>query len=188
VRVEDPARADERIPLLVPTPAAVHCRSCEPLLGPGDLTQGLPIGRGPCRGGGWEAAGGTFRGGRPAGPDGGPCARVPWSAPGSGLLGAMQGVSAGGASGPHARRCDAAWLRSRRDQCRAAGVPCCCQPLGANAVAGDDTDAAHADSGSRDARGILLLLRDARGGEPDEGPEELRGREFPGPVNGGKRS
>jgi len=68
-----------------------------------------------------------------------------------------------------------------------AGVPCCCQQLGANAVADDDTDAAHADSGSCDARGILLL-RDATGGDPDEGPEELHGRELTGPVNGEKRS
>jgi protein gp37 len=34
VSVEDQARADERIPLLLDTPAAVRWLSCEPLLGP----------------------------------------------------------------------------------------------------------------------------------------------------------
>ena len=38
VSVEDQAAADERIPLLLDTPAAVRFLSCEPLLGPLDLT------------------------------------------------------------------------------------------------------------------------------------------------------
>lgn len=37
VSVENQAAADERIPLLLRTPAAVHFLSCEPLLGPLDL-------------------------------------------------------------------------------------------------------------------------------------------------------
>lgn len=37
VSVEDQQRADERIPVLLSTPAAVHFLSCEPLLGPIDL-------------------------------------------------------------------------------------------------------------------------------------------------------
>jgi protein gp37 len=37
VSVEDQERADERIPLLLETPAAVRFLSCEPLLGPVDL-------------------------------------------------------------------------------------------------------------------------------------------------------
>ena len=39
VSVEDQRRADERIPLLLETPAAVHFLSCEPLLGPIDLSK-----------------------------------------------------------------------------------------------------------------------------------------------------
>jgi hypothetical protein len=35
--VEDQERADERIPVLLDTPAAVRWLSCEPLLGPVDL-------------------------------------------------------------------------------------------------------------------------------------------------------
>jgi protein gp37 len=38
VSVEDQATADERVPLLLRTPAAVRFLSCEPLLGPIDLT------------------------------------------------------------------------------------------------------------------------------------------------------
>ena len=46
VSVEDQRRADERIPDLLATPAAVRFLSCEPLLGPvdlGELQAGLPV-------------------------------------------------------------------------------------------------------------------------------------------------
>lgn len=43
VSVEDQAAADERIPLLLRTPAAVRWVSAEPLLGPLDLTPWLPV-------------------------------------------------------------------------------------------------------------------------------------------------
>ena len=43
VSVEDQARADERIPWLLQTPAAVRFLSVEPLLGPVDLTKWLPF-------------------------------------------------------------------------------------------------------------------------------------------------
>ncbi|RKN61901.1 phage Gp37/Gp68 family protein [Streptomyces klenkii] len=42
VSVEDQARADLRIPALLDTPAAVRFLSCEPLLGPVDLTAWMP--------------------------------------------------------------------------------------------------------------------------------------------------
>jgi protein gp37 len=42
VSVEDQARADERIPLLLETPAAKRFLSCEPLLGPVDLHDVIP--------------------------------------------------------------------------------------------------------------------------------------------------
>src|SRR5690606_37625495 len=41
VSVEDQQRADERIPVLLDTPAAVRFLSCEPLLGPVDLSHHL---------------------------------------------------------------------------------------------------------------------------------------------------
>ena len=46
VSVEDQKRADLRIPALLRTPAAVRFLSCEPLLGPVDLTDYLGIGHG----------------------------------------------------------------------------------------------------------------------------------------------
>ena len=43
VTAEDQKRANERIPLLTEIPAAVRFVSCEPLLGPVDLTKSLPF-------------------------------------------------------------------------------------------------------------------------------------------------
>lgn len=96
VSVEDQQRADERIPHLLATPAAVRFLSAEPLLGPVSL-RWLPIDYKPrqARGesiGEYDAAGG-----------------LGW-------------VIVGGESGPGARPMHPAWARSLRDQCAAAGV------------------------------------------------------------------
>ena len=96
--VEDQARADERIPLLLDTPAAVRFISAEPLLGPVDVTQYLHDS--DCSILSHEVC--TCCDPRE------PC--LDW-------------VIAGGESGPGKRPVDPAWLRSIRDQCRAAGVP-----------------------------------------------------------------
>src|SRR5690606_12502626 len=45
----------------------------------------------------------------------------------------------GGESGPHARPCNLRWIRSIRDQCKAAGVPCFVKQLGSRCF-----DSAHA--------------------------------------------
>lgn len=96
VSVEDQAAADERIPLLLQTPAAVRWVSAEPLLGPVDLSETLDE-EGYESGGpqGWVQT-------RPHGID--------W-------------VVAGGESGTGARPMHPDWARSLRDQCAAAGVP-----------------------------------------------------------------
>ena len=102
VSVEDQARADQRIPDLLATPAAIRFISAEPLLGPVDLTRlyydgmvningltgdhgvTLPLkGRGP---------------------------KLDW-------------VIVGGESGPNARPMHPNWARSLRYQCAAAAVP-----------------------------------------------------------------
>ena len=101
VSVEDQATADERIPLLLDTPAAVRWLSAEPLLGPVSL-RWLPAfpenTRSICL--------------RPSGEtdhlDG--LRRLDW-------------VVVGGESGPKARPMHPDWPRSLRDQCAAAGVP-----------------------------------------------------------------
>lgn len=89
VSVENQAAADERIPELLDTPAAVRFLSCEPLLGPVDIAEYFD----PCSV---------------------PCGEDPWEA--------LHWVIAGCESGPGARPCDVAWLRSLRDQCADASV------------------------------------------------------------------
>ena len=176
VSCEDQQRADERIPLLLRTPAAVRFVSAEPLLGPVDLD-----------------------------------ASVRSSVPGSlrhHLTGAgLDWVIVGGESGPGARPCDVAWIRSIVEQCRAASVPAFVKQLGArpfqlvSAEGGaQGTEEALARLGERHpqrawfGRGWTLIhlpdgtswwrwpsgrLRDRKGGDPNEWPEDLRVREWP---------
>lgn len=103
---EDQKTADERIPHLLQCPAAVRFLSCEPLLGPIDLSdieRGNPnTGYNPLTGHMW--------GGIPGGEDWFPNQRIGW-------------VICGGESGPNARPMHPDWARSLRDQCQAAGVP-----------------------------------------------------------------
>jgi protein gp37 len=108
VSVEDQARADERIPILLDTPAAVRWISAEPLLGPINLTR-LPY---PNRGRTWmiDAVRGEMR---EPGLD-----RTP-----IGGVVSLNWVVAGGESGPDARPMHPDWVRSLRDQCAAAEVP-----------------------------------------------------------------
>jgi protein gp37 len=99
VSVEDQARADERIPLLLDTPAAVRFISAEPLLGPVDLNRYLWL---------YDESGATnIR--RPLGG---------WDQPQP-----LGWIICGGESGPGARPMHPSWARSLRDQCAAAGVP-----------------------------------------------------------------
>jgi protein gp37 len=99
--VENQAAADERIPLLLRTPAAVRFLSCEPLLGPVDLSN-------------WW---GLF----PADTDDDGTTHWGQDTQGYGGRG-IHWVIVGGESGPGARPMHPAWARSLRDQCRAAGV------------------------------------------------------------------
>jgi len=96
VSVEDQATADERIPLLLQTPAAVRWISAEPLLGPVSVGQYLSRTNMP----GLSMLPGFAD----------PLPGIDW-------------VVAGGESGPKARPTHPDWLRSLRDQCKAAGVP-----------------------------------------------------------------
>ena len=117
VSVEDQRRADERIPLLLRTPAAVRFLSCEPLLDVVDLGRWLPD---PA----YEPPCDEYD---PAGPgagveaDGFPqCAMCGW--PKKAHDERLHWIIAGGESGPKFRPMDLDWARSLRDQCAAAGV------------------------------------------------------------------
>lgn len=102
--VENQAAADERIPFLLDTPAAVRFLSCEPLLGP--VTLDVPAHSGPIRidalTGGWAVPrnDGTHH----------QEPRIHW-------------VIVGGESGRNARPMHPQWARDLRDQCVEASVP-----------------------------------------------------------------
>lgn len=102
VSAEDQIRADERIPDLLATSAAVRFVSYEPALGPVDFRRWLV---------GNEDNGVDMN--RPIGSRVGAC--VGWTPP-------LDWVIAGAESGRGARQCDLAWIRSVRDQCQTAGV------------------------------------------------------------------
>ena len=102
VSCEDQATADERIPLLLKTPAAVRFVSCEPLLGAVDLFSRAFLDQA------WA----------PDDPSGPPIWR------------GLDWVIVGGESGPKARPMDLDWARSIIAQCRAAGVPVFVKQLG----------------------------------------------------------
>lgn len=99
--VEDQERADLRIPALLQVPAAVRFLSCEPLLGPVDLSRASGPFQ-PFRSIWWDT---KTSGGRPPQGHG-----IDW-------------VICGGESGPKARPMHPDWARGLRDQCASAGVP-----------------------------------------------------------------
>ncbi|WP_425065079.1 phage Gp37/Gp68 family protein [Reyranella sp.] len=115
VSTEDQAAADERIPHLLATPAAVRFLSGEPLLGLLDLLKWFDP-TGACCGGEPE-----FRCNNcPADADwrySGQCTAESLNEP------RIDWVIAGGESGTRARPAHPDWFRSLRDQCAAAGVP-----------------------------------------------------------------
>jgi protein gp37 len=191
VSVEDQQRADERIPLLLQTPAAVRFLSVEPLLGPVNVQHACKNLCPQCRGAGEvidSEEGGIICGC--------PCER---------LVG-LHWIICGGESGPHARPCHLEWVRSLVQQCRAAGVACFTKQLGSNPVRDGRTPGSLVGIGPHDeegfphcwrcghfdfgpcADGTLLCngcnavwnrLRDPKGGDPLEWPEALRVRKFP---------
>ncbi len=77
-------------------------------------------------------------------------------------------VIIGGESGPRSRPCNVSWVRSIVDQCDRFDVACFVKQLGALVVSsgGDDF---------WDAR----MVRDPKGGDITEFPDDLRVREFP---------
>lgn len=183
VSVEDQATADARIPLLLQTPASVRFVSYEPAVGlvdfgragalpvfryadaPIEIVDGLTqrvIGVDPALSGTWGKHDATPH---------------PW----------IDWLIVGGESGPKARPCYVAWIRSVVAQCKAAGVACFVKQLGAASIAcdadsvrddvwrameADDIDAAESFP-------LCVRYTDRKGGDPAEWPEDLRVREMP---------
>lgn len=110
-------------------------------------------------------------------------------------------VIVGGESGPKSRRCDGRWVRSLVKQCAAAGVATFVKQFGAYVVDRNDSISLDEDTGTYwpeplDVRHNIngfreeyqgadcrLILRDRKGGDPAEWPEELRVREMPFTVS-----
>lgn len=111
VSVEDQATADERIPLLLQTPATLHWASAEPLLGPVQFWS--------VNDGSWYDREGATRYDSLTG--------TAWH--GSDFSYGLGGgprlghVVVGAESGPGARPMRLDWVRSIRDQCADSGVP-----------------------------------------------------------------
>ena len=111
VSVENQRWADERIPILLDTPAAVRFLSCEPLLGPVDLTGDFAR---------YSEAGLIAR------DETGYFEPHVWAL----AKNAISWVIVGGESGPKHRPFDPDWARSTVAQCRKAGVACFVKQLG----------------------------------------------------------
>lgn len=119
VSVEDQTRANERIPLLLDTPAAVRFLSCEPLLGPVELEESW---HGECALNSecWGDCAWCSNGHPPLyNCQKGQQSEAELNKGRSGI----DWVIVGGESGPGARPMHPDWVRALRDQCTAAGVP-----------------------------------------------------------------
>ncbi len=158
---EDQKTADERVPLLLQTPAAVRWISAEPLLGPVDF--GAAVGR---------------KHGAEYHDKNGPCTcerdkRLDW-------------VVVGGESGPGARSLDLNWIKSIVGQCRAADVPVFVKQLGVRPWwdgSGTKPPGSHIylEEVVRDGKvgWQFDCMKDRKGGDMSEWPVDLRIREYP---------
>jgi protein gp37 len=172
VSVEDQKTADERIPLLLQTPAAVRFVSYEPALGPVDFSRFIFPRCMNC-----DALLQPARGGREIGIDASlPCGcKYCWhcadnrgrhedhdSLPPHGSP-IVDWIIVGGESGPGARPFDIAWARKTIAQCKATGTACFVKQLGAHVV----------QDGERRKKA------DKKGGDMHEWPHDVRVRQFP---------
>jgi protein gp37 len=165
VSVENQAAADERIPHLLATPAAVRFLSCEPLLGPVDLEEiRIPLaGESFMTRSALHGTDGLNKGKETPGRD----KRIDW-------------CIVGGESGPGSRPMHVEWARSLVRQCEAASVACFVKQLGSCASDPVNGLAGAALAVPEEAAPLVSLrLKDKKGGDPSEWPSDLQVREFP---------
>ncbi|MEW5856430.1 MAG: phage Gp37/Gp68 family protein [Cyanobacteriota bacterium] len=141
VTCENQKTANERIPLLINTPAAVRFLSCEPLLEKINIQKFFPT---------YSADEGTC-GYEPNQP-------ISW-------------VIIGGESGHNARICHIDWIRSIVSQCQAADVQAFVKQLGSSPLQSQKTETGFTTSDIR--------LKNRKGGDTEEFPDDLKIREFP---------
>lgn len=182
VSVEDQQRADERIPHLLQTPAAVRWVSYEPALGPVDWTD-IRYTDEDCYCS-WNTLAGIHRVLNSDSMD-----AVASASLGDDVPTLDWGVY-GGESGHAARPNDIAWARSFIRQFHAARIPAFVKQLGRYPVGGLRGDAigVHPTSNSapstaraweRGDYGVRLKLKNRKGGDMAEWPEDVRVREMP---------
>lgn len=164
VSVEDQATADERIPALLATPAALRFVSYEPALGPVDF-ESVPLPDAYLR---MKGVTGCLQplSEKESEPDDfvyftRKDRKLDW-------------IIVGGESGPGARPFDLAWARETISQCRAAKVPCFVKQLGQMTVNSSEVIGPWPVS-----PGTFLRWSARKGGDPSEWPADLRVREFP---------
>ena len=165
VTVENQKAANDRIPLLLQTPAAVRFLSCEPLLEHVNIAPGLVQER--------------HQYNRLTGEQRVILAdeRIHW-------------VIVGGESGHGARPCDIKWIRSIVEQCKSANVPVFVKQLGSNPYLSVPNEFSDSTKSYRDLAPIPDLalwtgkvwtwqVSDRKGGLIDEFPDDLKIREMP---------
>ncbi|MCT7971148.1 DUF5131 family protein [Laspinema olomoucense] len=160
--VENQEMADKRIPYLLQTPAKIRFLSCEPLLGPLDLGNHLVCEY--CQGNGRQLKVIHWHKGGVAGyVDCPQCGNNLWN-------NKINWVIVGGESGHNARPCRVEWIKSIVTQCQDAHIASFVKQLGAKPYLGCEDY----------LPGINTInLRDRKGGNPDEWPDELKIQQFP---------
>jgi len=165
VSVENQQCADERIPILRKTPAAVRFVSAEPLLGPLSLF-GSPDDTGdPAAGWNVESVKRLTDYGTGVEYDVDLQAGIDW-------------CIVGGESGPGARDFEIEWATSLIEQCKRAQVACFLKQLGRRPTI-DGTPVGYGDGSDGTPGWVEGSLRDSHGGDWEEWPESLRVRQFP---------
>lgn len=176
VSVENQEQADKRIPELLKVPAHVRFLSCEPLLGSLDLTVvGCPY-CGQSKNA-WA-------------PNYVVCQNCGREVEYPRELQRIDWVIVGGESGPKARPCRTSLVRNVVVQCQESNVACFVKQMGANVIdrndmiSGDEPtdwpETTECKFGEKyQGADVRILLKNAKGGNPGEWPEDLRVRQFP---------
>jgi protein gp37 len=166
VSVENQKAADERIPLLLQTPAAVRFVSAEPLLGPVDLKLG-----GKNFGGRWKCSSCGLVGTNADEIGMGRCAQCGHEIDEEDC--GIHWIICGGESGHGARPMNISWVKSIIQQCEAAGTSVFIKQLGSRPIG--DHPGCLIDCGC----GLHNGFHDRKGGDISEFPIDLQVREFP---------
>lgn len=180
VSVENQKTANERIPLLLKTPAAVRFLSVEPMLERIDIRKylvhwqcaacdtrvfyhGLDLEKQECECGTGKGKWMVNNGQLPNG-------KIGW-------------VVCGGESGPGARPFNIEWARDLMKQCKDVGVPFFMKQLGAKPFLHSNPDEPAGTFGGIPLKTVdrfeFFKLKSRKGGNMAEWPEDLRVREFP---------